>query len=95
MRFHKIIKLTDEILEDQNRALADINLNLARLTRCNSSENETVFNDYLAYIIATTTPRYIPPINEEKEKEREQTNDSGIQEDDDDDENWTDIEDDE
>ena len=94
MRFHKIIKLTDEILEDQNRALADINLNLARLTRCNSSENETVFNDYLAYIIATTTPRYTPPINEGKEKEKEQTNDSGIQEDDDD-ENWTDIEDDE
>lgn len=97
MRFGEIIKLTDEILEDQNRALADINLNLARLTRCNSSENENIFNDYLAYIIATAPPRYTPQGTEEKAKEGQHTDDSGIQEEeaDDDDENWTDIDDDE
>ena len=97
MRFTGIIKLTDEILEDQNSALADINLNLARLTRCNSSENETIFNNYLAYLIATAPPRYIPRDMEEKAKEGRPTEDSGIQEeeDDEDDENWTDIEDDE
>ena len=100
MRFPGIIKLTDEYLFDQNRALADINLNLARLTRCNTFDNETIFNDYLAYVIISNPPRHSVPAENKEEGEKHQTNESGFQDDDDDedgdedDDQWTDIEDD-
>ena len=97
MRFPGIIKLTDEYLYDQNRALADINLNLARLTRCNTFDNETVFNDYLAYVISSSPPRHSVPAKDEEKDEKHQTNESGFHDEDndedEDEDQWTDIED--
>ena len=90
----EVVLLTDNFLEDQNRCLADINLNLARLTRCNTFDDETVFNSYLENILATNYQF----VGTTKDNDgRSATNESGFEEanDDDDSEEWTDIDDDE
>ena len=90
-----IISLTDGFLEDQNRCLADVNLNLARLTRCNSIENETVYNSYLAHLLITENQAKKDQHEKKDENEKNATNESGYDEADDDDDEWTDIDDDE
>ena len=92
----ELIEMTDAVLEDQNKCLADIYLNLARLTRCNTTENESIFNRYLAYILAVTPETYDDRTITKGDKLIEQTNDSGFAEgnDDSDEDQWTDIEDD-
>ena len=90
-----IISLTDGFLEDQNRCLADVNLNLARLTRCNTFDNETLFNSYLAYLLTTENQVKKDQPNSKNDSVRQSTNESGFDENDDDDDEWTDIDDDE
>ena len=90
-----IISLTDGFLEDQNRCLADVNLNLARLTRCNSYKNETIFNSYLAYLLTTEHQAEKEQPETKNENEKKSTNESGFDEDEDDDDEWTDIDDEE
>ena len=95
MKTAPIISLTDGFLEDQNRCLADVNLNLARLTRCNSFKNETLFNSYLAYLLTTENQAKKTQPDSKNENENQSTNESGFDENDDDDDEWTDIDDDE
>ena len=87
--------MTDAFLEDQNRCLADVNLNLARLTRCNSFDNETLFNSYLAYLLTIENQADKKKFEAKNENETKSTNESGFDEDEDDEDEWTDIDDDE
>ena len=87
--------MTDAFLEDQNRCLADVNLNLARLTRCNSFDNETLFNSYLAYLLTIENQAEKKKSEPKNENETKSTNESGFDEDEDDEDEWTDIDDDE
>ena len=87
--------MTDGFLEDQNRCLADVNLNLARLTRCNSFDNETLFNSYLAYLLTIENQADKKKFEAKNENETKSTNESGFDEDEDDEDEWTDIDDDE
>ena len=95
MKTTQIISLTDGFLEDQNRCLADVNLNLARLTRCNSFDNETLFNSYLAYLLTTENQAKKDQPDPKNESTKQSTDESGFDENDDDDDEWTDIDDDE
>ena len=90
-----IISLTDGFLEDQNRCLADVNLNLARLTRCNTLHNETIYNSYLAHLLTIENQAKKDQHATKDEIERNTTNESGYDEVDGDDDEWTDIDDDE
>ena len=94
MKTTPIISLTDGFLEDQNRCLADVNLNLARLTRCNTFNNETLFNSYLAHLLATETQAKKDQREAKNENEKTSTNESGFDDDEDDEDEWTDIDDD-
>ena len=91
----EVISITDRFLHDQNLCLADINLNLARLTRCNSFKNETIFNSYLEYILANDSQFVGVSSKTKNEEEKPKTNESGFEEEEDDDDQWTDIDDEE
>ena len=95
MKTTPIISLTDGFLEDQNRCLADVNLNLARLTRCNTSNNETIYNSYLAHLLTIENQAKNDQHETKNENGKNETNESGYDEIDDDDDEWTDIDDDE
>ena len=70
-------------------------MNLARLTRCNSFDDETVFNSYLENILAANYQFTGAPDATKGNYEKSTTNESGFEDtNDDDDEEWTDIDDD-
>ena len=71
-------------------------MNLARLTRCNCFDDETVFNSYLENILATNYQFIGVPDATKGNDEKSATNESGFEDANDDDEDeWTDIDDDE
>ena len=65
------------------------------MTRCNSFENETLFNSYLAHLLTTENQAKKDQHEAKNEKATISTNESGFDEDEDDDDEWTDIDDDE
>ena len=65
------------------------------MTRCNSFENETLYNSYLAHLLITENQAEKQKSEAKNENETKSTNESGFNEDEDDDDEWTDIDDDE
>ena len=71
-------------------------MNLARLTRCNSFDDETIFNSYLENLLAANYQLIGRPDAMKGNDEKSITNESGFEDtNDDDDDEWTDIDDDE